>query len=246
MRAAVFADVHANLEALQAFLKLAEEMEVERYFFLGDIVGYGANPNECVDILRSMTNVEAVMGNHDAAVLWKTSPYQMHTFAREAVFWTMDKLSKENIEFLGNLKYSIICGDTCYCHSTPQNPSAWNYLNTKGKAFMTFRRSPYKRMFVSHTHWPKLISEQKMWSILIEDVVSDKDFLLAENLRWIINCGSVGQPRDGICDGVFCLYDSNKQSVSFHRFDYNREKAKAKILKAGLPGYFAARLEKGR
>jgi len=245
MKIAVFADVHANLEALLAFCDHSNKQKADRYFFLGDIVGYGPNPDECVDVLRKMDNLEAIMGNHDSAVLWKTSPYGMNAHAQQCILWTMAQLKKENIEYLQNLEQCIIYNGICFCHSTPSKPESWTYLSSRSKVLMAFLGSSYWLSFVSHTHSPLIISKEKYLNIGMDKVTAGKKVPLSGDRRWIINCGSVGQPRDGIAQGSYCIYDDVNSSVVFHRFSYDNEATGAKILEAGLPEYLARRLKSG-
>ncbi len=222
MRIAVFADVHANLEALLAFIEHSSDQQLERYFFLGDIVGYGTNPNECIDVLRKKDNLTSVAGNHDTAVLWKTSPYDMNTHAQESILWTMEQLKNENIEYLQGLQSCSISSGVFFCHSTPGNPESSTYLNSKPKVLMAFLRSPYWLSFVSHTHSPLIMSKEKYLNIGMDKVTTGKKVTLHSSKRWIINCGSVGQPRDGIAGGSYCIYDDTDNTVEFKRFSYER------------------------
>lgn len=245
MKIAVFADVHANLEALLAFCEHSKKQTVDRYFFLGDIVGYGPNPDECIDVLRKMDNLQAVMGNHDSAVLWKTSPYGMNAHAQESILWTMGQLTKENIEYLQGLEYCIIDNGVCFCHSTPSNPGSWTYLSSKPKVLMAFLGSSYWLSFVSHTHSPLIISKENYLNIGIDKVTAEEKVQLLSDRRWIINCGSVGQPRDGIAGGSYCIYDDVDSTAVFYRFSYDYEATGTKIREVGLPEYLARRLKTG-
>jgi len=222
VKIAVFADVHANLEALLAFIEHSSDQKAERYFFLGDIVGYGPNPDECIDILRKKDDLTSVAGNHDTAVLWKTSPYGMNTHAQESILWTMEQLKKENIAYLQGLESCIIHNGICFCHSTPSNPESSTYLNSKSKVLMAFLRSPYWLSFVSHTHSPLIMSKEKYLNISMDKVTTGEKVKLHSKKRWIINCGSVGQPRDGIAGGSYCIYDNIDKIVEFKRFSYDR------------------------
>lgn len=245
MKIAVFADVHANLEALLAFFDHSKRQKINFFFFLGDIVGYGPNPDECVDVLRRMENLNAVMGNHDSAVLWKTSPYAMNTHARDSILWTMDQLKKENIKFIQNLEQHIVYNGVCYCHSTPSNPESCTYLHSTSKALMAFLGSSYWLSFVSHTHSPLVICKKKYLNICMDKVVGGEKVQLHKDRRWIINCGSVGQPRDGIAGGSYCIYDDIHRTVVFHRFSYDYEATATKIMDTGLPEYLGRRLKTG-
>jgi len=246
LKIAVFADVHANLEALQAFMEVMAEEQPDRFVFLGDIIGYGPDPNECITLLQELDNLEVVLGNHDSAAIWDSSPYDMHADARDAIFWTMDRLSDESVNFLKTLRHRVVIDGVCYCHASPHSPDAWIYLNSYIKALWSFRRTGYRLSFVSHTHWPQLISQENFWKISLEKVQPGEVRYLQEGQRYIVNCGSIGQPRDGSADGSYCLYDDIEQTVIFHRFSYANQTTQTKMRKAGLPEYLVSRLKTGR
>lgn len=221
-------------------------MHIGRYIFLGDVVGYGPNPDECVSLLRSLANVQAVLGNHDAAVLWKYSPYRMNLHAQKSLFWTMKQLRQENLNYINGLDYTFEEESTCYCHSMPHQPENWMYLNNKNTALLTFMKTSFATIFISHTHLPLAISQENNWKIKLKRVKAGESVDLVENKRWIINCGSIGQPRDGLTQGSYCLYDDKEKNVLFQRFDYDFESTASKIIHAGLPEYLARRLRYGQ
>jgi len=246
MKIAVFADVHANLEALQTFIEKSASQGVDRYVFLGDCVGYGPNPNECVKRIRQLPGIAMVLGNHDSTAILKTSVYSMNTYAREAMFWTMERLTPETIACLSSLRLRCVEEDICYAHSSPESPESWQYLNSTPEAFRAFSTTRHHISFVGHTHWPRLFSRRKQARIVPEKIRAGKSYVLGGEARYIVNCGSIGQPRDGTCAGSYCLFDDAARTLVFQRFEYDVERTVAKIREARLPEFLAVRLQKGR
>ena len=246
MKIAVFADVHANLEALQAFVEKSSSQGVDSYVFLGDCVGYGPNPNECAESIRQLPGIKMVLGNHDSTAILKTSPYAMNTYAREAMFWTMERLKPETAASLFSLKLLHVEGDICYAHSSPESPEAWSYLNSTAEAFRAFSATRHHISFVGHTHWPRIFSRHKQGRIVPEKIRPGRNYVMGEETRYIVNCGSIGQPRDGNVAGCYCLFDDAAMTLVFHRFEYDVERTIAKIREAKLPEFLAVRLRKGR
>lgn len=217
MKTAIFADVHANLKAMEAFVRHIAGHNVDRFFFLGDIVGYGNQPGECIEILRSLPNLHAVLGNHDDALLWRTSPYQMTETAREAIFWTMSNTKDSHLSFLKSLEYNIIENGTCYSHTQPCKSTNWGYINNRIKAFMVFKSSPHQLAFIGHTHFCQAYCLRNNWKVELLNFRDNQTIKLRDGERWIINGGSVGRPRDG-GPASYCIYNEDENSVSFHRF----------------------------
>ncbi len=246
MKIVVFADVHANLEALQAFVVKSTGQGVDRYVFLGDCVGYGPNPNECLEIIRQLPGIRMVLGNHDSTAILKTSVYAMNIYAREAMFWTMERLKAETTACLSSLKLRRVEEDICYAHSSPESPEAWQYLNSTPEAFRAFSATRHHISFVGHTHWPRIFSRRRLGKIVPEKIRAGKSYLMGGEARYIVNCGSIGQSRDGNSAGCYCLFDDAARTVVFHRCEYDVERTIAKIREARLPEFLAVRLRKGR
>lgn len=246
MRIAVFSDIHGNVEALDAFMTDVAGRHVDRYACLGDLVGYGASPNECIERLDSLASVRFVKGNHDAAALWQSSPYEMSSSARTAILWTMDRLTPENLERLKALDDSFQDERMQFCHANPFQPMNWRYVNTWLSAFRSFFSSRSQWIFVGHTHRPLVISRQARFKLDFVVPKPDSPFKLDPEQRYIINCGSIGQPRDGIPDACYIILDTRRQWLEFYRVSYDIQSAGERIRDAGLPEYLAARLLKGR
>jgi diadenosine tetraphosphatase ApaH/serine/threonine PP2A family protein phosphatase len=246
MRIAVFSDIHANLEAFEAFVDDAARRKIDRYTCLGDLVGYGANPNACIEGVRALPQVAVLLGNHDAAATWVTSPYEMHGRAQAAIMWTMDRLTEDNRAFLENLP-PLRREDNCvWAHASPFNPKAWSYVQDRASARLCLWRTRADLTFVAHTHRPLVIRPGRMLQLAFETPEHEEVVGLTPGRRLICNCGSVGQPRDGLAAGSYLVLDTDAARLEFIRFGYDVAKAAAKIRAAGLPEYFAERLHSGK
>ena len=245
MKLAIFSDIHGNLEALEAFIQDAAGRQVDRYLCLGDVVGYGASPGQCLERLETLPHLGLIVGNHDAAAIWKTSPYQMTSSARRAILWTMDQLSADQTRRLAGLDETLQLQDLMFCHANPYHPNGWQYITTWFGAMRSFLASAGRITFVGHTHRPQIITRGPGYKIDFADPPV-RPLPLAEDCRYIINCGSVGQPRDGNADASYVTYDTDTRQVAFIRCRYDIAHAARRIEKAGLPGSLAERLYRGR
>ena len=226
VRWAVISDIHANREALDAVLDSIEKSSIDSVICLGDIVGYGADPNYCVERVKSCTDA-VVVGNHDHAAVGLTSIDYFNPYAKEAALWTMTKLTRQNSKYLKNLKFSFSKKNLLFVHSTPDRPEMWRYVFSLTEAQWQFDRFSEKICFIGHSHVPALYKK------------SGSD-------RRIINIGSVGQPRDRDPRAGYYIYDDEKDSGDWIRVTYDIDTAADKIRKAGLPDILAKRLYEGR
>lgn len=242
MRTAVLSDIHANLEAFEAVLYHAAKREVDSYVCLGDVVGYGANPNECIEILESLS-CPCVLGNHDAATL--KIPNNMKADSRRVINWTRQILSSASFSFLLQMKDVIYDGEITYCHSNPYRPRNWYYVVEKNIISSSFARSKAKILFVGHTHVPAAITRKNFFCVYVRSPEHFAVVPVAEKNRQIFNSGSIGQPRDGDPRASYLVYDRVKSQIEFYRISYNVGRAAEKILEAGLPEIFAKRLFSG-
>lgn len=220
MRTAVFADIHANLKALESFIRHTADHDVDRFVFLGDLVGYGDQPDECIELLLSLPNLQAVLGNHDDALLWRTSPYHMNKAAKETILWTMSNINEKHLKFLNSLEYNIITNNTCYSHTQPCKSTNWGYINNRIKAFMVFKSSPHKLAFIGHTHFCQAYCLRRNWKVNLINFNGGETIHLQKEERWIVNSGSIGRPRDGGLSS-YCIHDEISDTISFHRFPVN-------------------------
>ncbi|MCK5837365.1 MAG: metallophosphoesterase family protein, partial [Desulfobacula sp.] len=243
MRIAVFSDVHSNQEALRAFMIHAARRKIDQYFCLGDIVGYGANPNQCIALAQSLPGICFIQGNHDNAAVGNAS--NMNTRADQAMVWTRERLSASNLFFLKGMDTVIKQGNLSFCHGTPYNPLTWSYITKKRVISKTFARSKSKIIFAGHTHTPSAITRKNFFCVYVKSPLNNSVLPAATKKRQIFNCGSIGQPRDGDPRASYLVYDTEAQLIEFHRVPYDHGKAAQKIMDAGLPHYLATRLSTG-
>ncbi len=246
MRLAVFGDIHGNIEALSAVVDHMAAKNVHRYMCLGDIVGYGASPNQCIDVIRSLPRTNCVLGNHDAAAVWRYSPYAMTSEAKEVILWTIDRLTEENRDFLQQLPVMTSFGDLCFVHANPYNPEAYRYVINRKYALRSFASASRRLTFIGHSHRPVIITRKNFFQVTFDNARGNTNRSVAGKKKRIINCGSVGQPRDGDPRACYCLLDTRQKSIEFHRLEYDINGAVQKIKAAGLPDFLSRRLLRGR
>ncbi|MFQ5750491.1 MAG: metallophosphoesterase family protein [bacterium] len=242
MKYAIISDIHGNLEALESVLAAIEKKKVDSLICLGDVVGYGPNPNECVEIIKEKAEI-ILAGNHDYAPLGKLDMTYFNPWARSAIEWTADQLTQSSIDFLLSLPLKIELDGFTIVHATPFNPEDWNYIITIGDAVRNFPEFKGQICFVGHSHVPLVVAVNE-----IEDyrVIRNNPVLIESKLRYIINVGSVGQPRDFIPQAAYALYDTNENTYQLLREKYDIAETQNKIIKSGLPEFLAERLELGQ
>jgi predicted phosphodiesterase len=243
MRTALIADIHANLEALHAVLARIEVLGADETVCLGDIVGYNANPNECVDIIRTR-NIRCVLGNHDVCAAGLEEPDDFNAVARRAVLWTRAELTGENRLFLKNIPREQRVGNIFLFHGSIHDTNRYIlYMDDAADNFteLAGMGSSLRIGFFGHTHVRAVLCYyQKAVSVELAP-----DLKLADNKRYLINPGSVGQPRDGDPRASFLVYNADDHRVSFNRVEYDVRACQDKIIHAGLPSQLAERLASG-
>ncbi|NQT82830.1 metallophosphoesterase family protein [bacterium] len=239
-RYAIFGDVHGNLEALNAVLESMKEEGITHYACVGDTVGYGANPVECVQKIQAL-RCKVVLGNHDAAVVGRTDTRFFNSAAREAVEWSRDVLDDTSASFLSALPY--VARTECFtlAHASLGNPEEWTYIFSRFEAESFFHYQEDPVCFVGHTHIPSFFSSNTM-----EDFNRARSIRLKPGTKYIVNVGSVGQPRDGNPLACYAVYDLVQDLIKFVRVPYDIETAQRKIIDAGLPHGLAMRLGRGK
>ena len=245
-RYAIFGDIHANIEALEAVLDDAKSQDVTDYFCLGDVVGYNASPCECIKRVRELGAI-TVRGNHDHYCSHDESLEDFQPNAASVVTWTRNQLSADDIEWLANLPMFKILPGMTLVHGTLDMPELWGYVfdNLDAEAHFAYQRTPV--CFHGHTHVPVIF--QKHGSVVerVELPKPGEPFKLAPfGRRYFINVGSVGQPRDGNPRSSYVIYRPEAHEVEFRRVSYDIETAADKVRKAGLPERGADRLLYGR
>jgi predicted phosphodiesterase len=242
MRYIIFSDVHSNLEALNQFTNYIKTIAHDKLICLGDIVGYGADPNPCVEWVRM--NVDfSVAGNHDWAVVNKTDTSYFNLNAYASSQWTREKLTDENKNFLCSLPLDHEEGGVYWVHASPYNPKSWHYVTSKSDGERLFNSFATPICVVGHSHIPVIL--EQVTNGEVRNYVSDIWNIKPEN-RYIFNVGSLGQPRDRNPNSAFMVYDSEERTVEVHRYEYDINSTQKKIRENGLPTNIADRLAQGR
>jgi predicted phosphodiesterase len=240
MRYAIFGDVHANLEALQAVLEDARAHEVTHYVCLGDLVGYNADPVACLELVRSM-ECPIVKGNHDEQACEVTDLSYFNPLAARAIQWTRDQLTDEHKEWLKALKFSRLVRNFTIVHSTLDSPASWGYVLSDLDASASFSYQHTQLCFYGHTHVPRAFIRDTRVHEVAPDLIT-----LEAGKKYFFNAGSVGQPRDQDWRASYAIYTPAEQTIQWRRLSYDIETAQKKIIAAGLPERLALRLAEGR
>ena len=243
MKYALFADIHSNLEAFLAVREEFEKEKIDEYICLGDIVGYAANPNDCIKLVKELNPVTIIAGNHDWASAGKADINYFNPIAKEAILWTQKELTKENKNFLQNLPLTKEFNDFVIVHGSLYSPEKWHYIFTLQDARRNFDYQKKRICFIAHSHQPFIISQDKSGNC---EGIKGTKVSLRGDYRYLINIGSVGQPRDGNPEASYCLYDRDENEIEIKRISYEIKKAQDKIISAGLPQKLALRLSLGR
>ena len=240
MRYGIFSDIHGNWEALQEVLQFYRKEDIDDYICLGDIVGYGANPKECLDQVRGL-NAVCVAGNHDWAVSGRLNYDVFHESAKAAVDWTRGRLDEEDMAFLNRLPLMFKNDDLVAVHGTLSEPENFHYMIYMSDARETFHLMERQVCFVGHSHVPQIIIQH--WEKMECSTKMNAEIDASD--RYIVNVGSVGQPRDGNPKASCCVYDTVSHALQIKRLTYDVYSAYSKILRAGLPEDLAERLLAG-
>jgi len=241
MRYAIFSDVHSNLQALESFIADARKERIDVYLCGGDIVGYCANPAECIAVVREFSQ-QIIAGNHDWACAGKCDIEYFNPLAKEVVFWTADRLDREEKEFLSSLPLIYRNEHLTLVHGSLQEPEMFRYMMDEEVVEETFNLMRTPICFVGHTHRPGVFTKE-----------ADRIFYTKESAvklrpkaRYIINAGSVGQPRDFNNRAAYCIFDTEARTVVIKRVEYDIKEAQRRMQEAGLPEYLRERIAAGR
>ncbi len=243
---ALFADIHANRQAFAACLDAARAAGAARMVLLGDIVGYGGDPEWAVDTAMALAaqGAAAVRGNHDQAI--GTMAETMNAEAQAAIEWTRGRLGPEQRRFLAGLPLTVADDDRLYVHSEADNPARWRYVQDASDAARSMIAVEQRVTFCGHIHRPALYSMSAVAKMTSFVPTAGVAIPLLPGRRWLAVLGSVGQPRDGDPAACYALYDTARHEITYCRVAYDVEAAAARIRDNGLPGWLADRLLIGR
>ncbi len=245
MRYLIFSDIHGNLEAFLEILSAVKKDSIDRYLFLGDLVGYGASPNEVIREIQKLTPLHIIRGNHDKAVSDHEPVPTFNPVAAAAIHWTRKNLDEKNSKYLSRLRAGPVVADESItiCHGSPFDEDF--YIFGEFDAAEAFMYTKTQVTFFGHTHLPFVYTEEDRL-VLGRFISSQTEKVrLKEKIRYLINPGSVGQPRDRNPDAAYAVFDSEERTVTFHRVPYDIKSAQKKITGEELPRSLADRLEMG-
>jgi diadenosine tetraphosphatase ApaH/serine/threonine PP2A family protein phosphatase len=246
MHIALLTDIHGNREALSACLEHAERSGAERYVFLGDYAGYGADPGWVIDTV--MAHVErgavAVLGNHDEAALGAGS-IEMNDNAAAAIEWTREHITATHRDFLDKLPMTVEDKNRLYVHASADDPGAWNYVTGLHAAAKSLMATKAQATFCGHTHVPTLFHMSATGKFASFDPIDRVEIPLTRQRRWLAVIGSVGQPRDRDPSACYAMLDDSRELLTYFRVPYDVETAARKIIDAGLPPVLGQRLFEG-
>jgi diadenosine tetraphosphatase ApaH/serine/threonine PP2A family protein phosphatase len=240
VRYAVISDIHGNLEALEAVLDDAAA-RADGVLCTGDVVGYGADPVACVELLATRATT-IVAGNHEHAVAGLLDLDWFNPYARAAAEWTRTRLDTDHMSYLAALPLTAELADATLVHASPREPDEWDYLVSAGDGLDAFPAFSTRLCFVGHSHVPAVWS---LGSSGPEYLPGTVDVTLEQGRRYLVNVGSVGQPRDGDPRAAYALWDMEKGRIAIRRVTYDVERAQRKILAGGLPRLLSDRLSRG-
>lgn len=248
MKLAILSDIHSNLEALQACLTHAKAQGADQFAFAGDLVGYGADPLACIEIVSGLTQqgALAVKGNHDAAAvsgLCETMEFN----ARESIYWTRAQLGPTERQFLQDLPLFAQQEDMFVVHACAESPELWTYITGPRQAGRCMQAAQARLTFSGHVHQPTVYFnlQQGRGRPQVFYPTPGVALPLLTNRQWLAIVGSVGQPRDGNPAASYAICDRKQNTLTYFRIPYDRAKAAQKVLAAGLPPSLAKRLERG-
>lgn len=243
---ALLSDIHSNREAFEACLAAAKNAGAEKFVILGDIVGYGADPEWCVAKCQELQTAGAVIvrGNHDQAVNEANPSFTKS--ALTCIVWTRYQLDEAARNWLFQLPLTVTEENRLYVHADASSPADWNYVHEADNARQHFNACPADISFCGHIHRPAIYSQSSLSKVTAFTPNSANPVPLLSGRKWLCVLGSVGQPRDGNPAAAFCLYDTNTRNIRYLRTTYDVQTAVAKIKAAGLPTATAERLLKGK
>jgi len=239
MKIALLADIHANLEALETTLVAAEKAGAQRFFSLGDAVGYGADPVACINRLQEVEAV-CILGNHDQAMVDAQHLKSLNPLARDTILRSRERLSANEVEYLRSFSFRRVEFGSAFAHANPIKPEEWEPLFLYDQVVWCMERLDWQISFIGHTHNPAIYCQ-----IQGRVVQLGSSKVAIGHHQYLVNPGSVGQPRDGDWRAAFALWDLDRQYVELCRVEYPVEQTQEKMHQAGWPPYLAERLSRG-
>lgn len=244
MKYLIFSDIHSNLEAFKKLLTVIKTKKIDKLVFLGDLVGYGPNPNEVIDLFRELDNVYCIRGNHDKVIAELESSSLFNPVAAVSAEWSKSHISEQNRKYLKKIAKGpeVVDHFITICHGSTFDEDY--YIFSMFDALESFKFMDTTVGFFGHTHFPivYLLRNEKIDVVPLKNKTKIK---LDSNTKYFINPGSIGQPRDKNPNSSYIIFDSSKREINFVRFSYNFKKTQKKIISAGLPDTLANRLESG-
>lgn len=241
MTIALISDIHANLAALEAVLEDIAAREIDATYCLGDVVGYGAEPSACLKLVREHCDIR-LMGNHEYQVLGLVNDDYLSPVALKSSEWTRQQLSETELSEIADYAMEARVGDMYLVHASPYQPEQWHYVVSDDEAARAFKSFEERLCFYGHSHLPMIFSTS-------EDGVRQQvghSFEPAEEKRYLVNVGSVGQPRDNDSRACYVTSDVDSGDVTYHRVEYDIERTQERMRKAGLPAMLVDRLKVGQ
>lgn len=238
----IFSDVHSNLPALEAVFRSMESRGVQRRICLGDLVGYGADADTCVQKVAQLSDV-CIIGNHDSVALRRESSASFNVYARQVIEWTQGQLSDASLEYLKKLPYVVEEERCTFVHASPMSPADWHYITNLDDALDAFDYFTTDFCFIGHTHNPVMVVLKDRE---IPRIVDGPAYRPQEGERILINVGSVGQPRDRDPRACWCLFDSEGSWIEYVRVEYDIKSAQAPMRRENFPNFLIERLDVGR
>jgi len=239
---ALISDIHANLEALEAVLADIDQRQTDKIFCLGDVIGYGCNPIECLRLVNENCHLK-LLGNHEFAALGMMSEQGLNELAQESLSWTKEKIGDREVSIISDFEMDHNLENNYFVHSSPYEPDTWRYIFSSTEASAAFEAFESQVCFFGHTHIPLIFSlfpDGRLRQMVGHDFLPD-----SEN-RYLINVGSVGQPRDNDPRACYVIYDTEENEIFYHRVQYDVALTQRKMSDAKIPSYLIERLATGR
>lgn len=245
MKYAILSDIHSNIEALQAALDEIGRLGVKKIICCGDVIGYGPNPKECLDLIRGLKHKEVLSGNHEAAASGKILISDLNEYAGRAIVVNNSLIGDSERVYMYSLKETHSEDNMFFVHGSPRKP-LHEYLSSRESMKENLMLIKERICFVGHTHYPLIYSINESGAEHLDAVCENKEFNLVDGRKYIINVGSAGQPRDSDNRGCFVFFNSSKNIVVFHRFTYDIKAVQEKMKSLCLPECLISRLSIGQ